>query len=379
MITPLSSAYSRSPLVKPGGLIRLCLLFCLTIGLAACTTQTLTPGPDATQLTDVLNGKSLQAKWNAREEQTLDWSLPDEEVMSLNQEMLDFLDAYVPRRGNSTIKLQALLNAVIHKGLLGIDYNPQATHSASNTFFYREGNCLSFSLMFIAMAREVGLKVSFNEVSIPPSWDMLNQQTFAIYKHVNAKVKVRDGHHIVDLNIKDYKSRYRQNKVSDKQAKAQYYNNRAMEFLTDNNTRNAYRYMRKAIQLAPKQAYLWGNFGTIYRREGLFDEAEIAYQHALTLKPQDQVATSNLSRLYYQRGNVELADYYQQQVIKFRLQNPYYRFSLAQQALEKNEISVAREHIEFSLQQIKQEPRFQALAERIDQASIDNLLAQESY
>lgn len=379
MIAPLSSLYFRFPHVNPGELIRLCLLFFLTIGLAACTTQSMTPRPDTTPLAEVLNGKSLQTKLNTREEQTLDWSLPDEQVMSLNQEMLDFLDTYVPRRGNPTIKLQALLNAVIHKGLLGINYNPQATYSASDTFFYREGNCLSFSLMFIAMAREVGLKVSFNEVNIPPSWDMLNQQTFVIYKHVNAKVKVRDGHHIVDLNIKNYKSRYRQHRVSDKQAQAQYYNNRAMEFLTDNNTRNAYRYMRKALQLAPKQAYLWGNFGTIYRREGLFDEAEIAYKQALTLKPHDQVATSNLSRLYYQRGNVELADYYQQQVIKFRLQNPYYRFSLAQQALDKNEISVARKHIEFSLQKIKQEPRFQALAERIDQASTDSLLAQESY
>lgn len=379
MITPLSSLYFSSPRVNLGDVIRLCLLFCLAIGLVACTTQTMTPSPNSTQLAHVLNGDSLQAKWNIRAEQTLDWSLPEEQVMSLNQEMLDFLDAYVPRRGNPTIKLQALLNAVIHKGLLGINYNPQATYSASDTFFFQEGNCLSFSLMFIAMAREVGLRVSFNEVSIPPSWDMLNQQTFVIYKHVNAKVRVRDGHHIVDLNIKDYKSHYRQHRVSDKQAKAQYYNNRAMEFLTDNNTRNAYRYMRKALQLAPEQAYLWGNFGTIYRREGLFDEAEIAYQQALTLKPQDQVASSNLSRLYYQRGNVELADYYQQQVIAFRLQNPYYRFSLAQQALEKNEIPEAREHIEFALKRIKQEPRFQALAERIDQASIDGLLAQESY
>lgn len=355
-----------------GCLAGLCLLL-----LSACTTSTLAPKPNSSQLAELLNAEALQERLEQRAGQPLDWSLPDDQVMSLDQDMLDFLDAYVPRQATPTAKLEALLNAVMHSGLLGLDYNPQATYSASDAFFYREANCLSFSMMFIAMARESGLNATFNQVSIPPSWDMLGQQTLVNYKHINVKVKVRDGHRIVDLNIKEYKSHYRQRRASDKQAQAQYYNNRAMTFLAEGNTHSAYRYMRKALALAPKQGDLWGNFATIYRREKLFSQAEAAYQQALALDPHNHVAASNLSRLYQQLGNQELADYYQQQVIKFRMRNPYHRFFLAEQALKRNDIPLARQHIDVALKRNKKEPRFHALADRIEQAELTSLLAKD--
>ncbi|BFM17814.1 hypothetical protein R50073_39970 [Maricurvus nonylphenolicus] len=374
MSQALPGSSNTHPSHHAGWIASLCLLL-----LSACSTSTLTPNPNSSQLTELLNGKTLQERLEQRAEQPLDWSLPDDQVMTLNQDMHDFLDAYVPRRANPTVKLEALLNAVMHSGLLGVDYNPQATYSASDAFFYREANCLSFSMMFIAMAREVGLSASFNQVSIPPSWEMLGQQTLVNYKHINAKVKTRDGHHIVDLNIKEYKSHYRQRRASDDQAQAQYYNNRAMEFLANGNTHSAYRYMRKALELAPKQGDLWGNFATIYRREKLFTQAEIAYQQALTLDPNNHVAASNLSRLYQQQGNEELANYYQQQVIKFRMRNPYHRFFLAEQALKRSDVSQARRHINFALKHNKKEPRFHALADKIQQAEFAELLAKESY
>lgn len=375
----MSHALPKTSNNQPGHVMGCLVGLCLLICLSACSTSTLTPKPSSNQITELLRAEALQATLQQRTDQNLDWSLPDDKVMELNQDMRDFLDAYVPHRATPTSKLHALLNAVMHNGLLGLDYNPQATYSASDAFFYREANCLAFSMMFIAMAREVGLTASFNQVSIPPSWDRLSQQTLVNYKHINAKVRVRDGHHIVDVNIKDYKSHYRQRRASDDQAQAQYYNNRAMEFLAKNDTYNAYRYMRKALQLAPKQADLWGNYATLYRREKLFAEAEIAYQYALTLDPNNHVAASNLSRLYLQQGNQEQADFYQQQVMTFRMRNPYHRFFLAEQALTINDIRLARKHIDFALKHANEEPRFQVLADKIEQAEFTALLAKESY
>ena len=46
----------------------------------------------------------------------------------------------------------------------------EITRTASETFRARRGNCLSFSNMFVAMARDVGLDVQFQEVEIPPDW-----------------------------------------------------------------------------------------------------------------------------------------------------------------------------------------------------------------
>ena len=72
--------------------------------------------------------------------------------------------------------------------LLDFDYEPSLTLTAADTFNHRTGNCLSFTAMFIAMAREAGLKAWFQEVKLPPEWSSVND-TFLVSMHVNAVVQ----------------------------------------------------------------------------------------------------------------------------------------------------------------------------------------------
>jgi hypothetical protein len=113
------------------------------------------------------------------------------DVLALNPEMRSFVDSYVDRGSTSYAKLHQLLYAVINEGGFGLKYN-DLTHTAAETFNKRNGNCLSFTNMFVAMARDAGLKVSFQEVDIPPDWTMQGD-IYVLSRHMNIYVDL--GYH----------------------------------------------------------------------------------------------------------------------------------------------------------------------------------------
>lgn len=340
------------------GYVWLALVLLCLIALCACSSNPVSQVPASPELERVLTGQALLKSSEQR------WTLPDDRVMALNDDMHRFLAAYVPG-GNDKQKLRDLLHAIMHRGLLGLTYNPHTTYTAADTFWHQQGNCLSFTTMFIALAREVGLKAYFNEVDVPPVWDLQSENTFVVFKHINAVVKVGKERKVVDLNLENYDVDYHQRKLTDRQAEAQYYNNRSMEFLYARNSREAFRYIRKAIELAPKLDYLWSNLGTIYRRENQLAEAEIAFRQSLRLNPRSRLAASNLSRLYRQLGDEERAAEYEQMVKRFRSKNPYYRYHLAQTAVAENDYKTALEHIRAAINTEDQDHRFHFLAANI--------------
>ncbi len=346
-------------------LIAVLLRFVLLGGclwLLGCTTLGTVVGPADRALQRLLAGETLMSP------SQVSWALPREPLIRVDDEMREFIRAYVPAHANQNAKLRALVYAVTHPGLLGFRYDSQATYTAAEAYLQQRGNCLAFSALFIALAREVGLKASFNEVEVPPDWDLLGENTFVRYKHVNVLVQLRSGRQIVDLKLRDYESDFPQRRISDRLAQAQYYNNRGMALLGRGSYREAFPYMRRALELAPETDYLWNNLGSLYRRAGFLTEAEIAYRQALRLNPHQQLALSNLSRLYLQTGDRERAAVYAEAVKRFRLANPYYRFYRAQTAVDAGDFDEARDHIQQAIRSEPKEPRFHNLAADIYQA-----------
>ena len=129
------------------------------------------PQPTRQQLDQVLSGRALLGEAAASVE------LPAEDIFGLSDEMQQFLDLYVSKRAGDDAKLRQLLRAIFHKGILGLEYDPFKTYTAGDTFYYQVGNCLSFTVMFVAMARKVGIDVYINEVDVPPIWEMQDEDT----------------------------------------------------------------------------------------------------------------------------------------------------------------------------------------------------------
>jgi hypothetical protein len=83
--------------------------------------------------------------------------------------------------------------------LLDFDYDPQVTLQADEAFAARTGNCLTFSSLFIAMAREAGLEAWYQEIAIPPKWRAVND-TLLVSMHVNAVVEDNGKRYTVDVS-----------------------------------------------------------------------------------------------------------------------------------------------------------------------------------
>ncbi len=98
--------------------------------------------------------------------------------------------------------------------------------------------------------------------------------------------------------------------------------------------------------------------GSLYRRAGNIKAAEIAYLVALSENSDDLIAMSNLARLYDTTGKVALAEYYENKAHKYRMQNPYFLYGLAQSAFSDGDYLLAAEHAKASIDRYNKEHRF---------------------
>lgn len=322
----------------------------LVVGCAAPTTL---PAPKKSDIASLLHAEHLY------EMQAIDPLFPEENLLAMDAQMRFFVQEHVPQVLAPRARLEYLLDALVKPSILGLTYEPGITLNARDTFYERTGNCLSLSSLFIAMAREAGLNAYYNEVTIPPSWEMIDDNSMALYQHINAAVEFGDGDiQVVDLSVDVYDYSYPQSAISDQRAAAQHYNNRAIEQLNKDDTAEAYRYLRRALFLDPNAGHIWGNLGTVFRRDGHQKEAELAYRQALALNAKDQVAINNLGRLYRETGKNDKAEALEQQSLTFRRQNPFWHYGRARQEYEQGNFNAALRAIDRAIALNDQQYRF---------------------
>jgi len=280
-----------------------------------------------------------------------------ERILAMNADMRSFNDEYVDPRSSRYLKLQQLLRAVISDGSFGLEYE-ERTRTAEGTFSARSGNCLSFTNMFIALARDADLDVRFQEVDVPPDWS-LRGDTYVMSRHVNVHVYLAgSGEHVVDFNIDDFKSTYERRDISDERAYAHYFSNLGVEEMQSGRYPEAFVYLRQALEFDHEFAQGWSNLGSLYNRMGRMGHAEAAYLEALRIDPRMLLAMSNLSRLYAAAGDDERAAYYRERVRYHRNRNPYYRYFLARQAFLDRDYEQSIEHLEYAVRKKNWEDSF---------------------
>jgi Flp pilus assembly protein TadD len=275
----------------------------------------------------------------------------------LSPAMAAFLQRHVDMDSGREKRAWSLVWATTDRNVLDFDYDPGLTLPPAETFARRSGNCLSFSLMLIAMARHLGLDAWYQEVEVPPQWNSANN-TLLISMHINVVVQGVRGAWVVDVSGEAGARTRHLRRLGDEEAVAQYLNNLGAEALTSGDLAVAHAYFARAIETAPKLSYLWSNLGVVYNRNGQTDEAEAANRTALTLDSGNSVAANNLFLIYEQAGDLESARTLQAQVEKHRRKNPYYLYHLSTAALEQGRVDESRLLLEQAIQINAREYRF---------------------
>jgi Flp pilus assembly protein TadD len=273
--------------------------------------------------------------------------LPDENPLQVNDDIKQCLAEHIDRRTQPLEKLETLVRTVFQENALHFTYQLE-TRTAAETFAKRGGNCVSFTFLLIAMARQLGLDARFREVEVAPMWSRVGNLV-TMSGHVNVAVLLGGQPYIVDLFPQVTRIEIGGTIVSDGRALAHYYNNRGVDHLVAGRMDDALAYFSRAVQCAPTMARSWGNLGVAQSRTGRYADAEASYRRVLQLQPGNQVTMGNLAVLYRQTGRERDAQRFEAKAKKLQLKNPYYHFDLGMRAYESADYSGAIEHFKAAL------------------------------
>jgi Flp pilus assembly protein TadD len=330
--------------------------FCI-VGQAAVFLVTLTAcavhGPRTPPLTQnaLLSGAAFEATASVE-------PLPIDDVTGIDSEMRAFVDERIGDSGHSGAKLRRLLTAMRDRGLASLEYSNTATRPVTETFHLREGNCLSFTMLFVTLAREAGLDVSYQIVDVPPTW--FSASDLVVHNH-HINTIVRNGfqpEYVVDFNLLRVEGNYDVRRVSDDYAVALFYSNVGAEALIDKDYEKSFVNLKRSIEIDPSVPDAWANLGLLYSRRGLYEHAESAYLQALRRDSTNRSVLTNLVALYTITGDEVLAASYRKRITHYQKRNPYYHYSLAQRAYEERRLTDALELLDAAIRLKRDEHQF---------------------
>lgn len=324
------------------------LLLCACAGLPPQTQ------PSADELAWVLDGAGLLPPDGVG-------SLEDPaSLVHVSRDMHRFAARAVADSFAPDAKATALVEALNSAQGLNIQYDTEATLSAEEAFRQRRANCLSYTLLFVALARDVGLPVRFNEVDIPPVWDLGDDNTLLLYKHINARVELGDStYQLVDISGEDLNPHLAyQSEISEREAEAQFYNNRSAQLRLQHHADLALRYQLFALRLSPQASYLWTNLASLYLLRGNARAGRIAAVHAIELEGSNPLAYEAAAQAYEQLGRRDLAASLHERARGFFERSPYYHYQMALDAMRRKDDSRAYDEIRLAVQSRVRDPRF---------------------
>jgi len=279
------------------------------------------------------------------------------DMLQMTPEMITFVDSYMDGAQNRYARMKRLVYAIIGDGNFELIYDDK-TRTAQETFLAARGNCLSFTNLFIAMARHVDIHAEYQEVEIPPEWSIVGE-SFLFSQHVNVLVDLGVGlQRVVDFNMYDFQVTYDRRVISDARARAHYFNNIGVEHMLKGETTLAYANFRQALFEDDRFSPAWINMGVLHRREKYPNYAEAAYKQALDIYQFNLIAMSNLANLYDDEGKTELAEQYLARVQSHRMKNPYYRFQIANAAFIDGDYETAIKNLKYAIEKREDEDRF---------------------
>ncbi|MGH8026242.1 MAG: tetratricopeptide repeat protein [Pseudoxanthomonas sp.] len=243
--------------------------------------------------------------------------------------------------GNHSQRLRRLIElmSISQDGLL-LEYHDDATQTVAQAYLDRRVNCLTYTLVFLALAREAGLEAYPQEIDETLAWQ---QREDIVYRsnHVNAAVRLGMQRYVVDVGSSFVIGRHPAHLISEQRLLAQYYNNRAAQLMALGDLPAALAHADIAIELDPAYPTTWSNTGVLRLHSGDVAGAERAYATALSLAPEHSSALFNLVALYQRSGDRKRETQFRHRLDKVQSSDPFHQFLMAVQLQQRGEYAQA--------------------------------------
>ncbi len=303
------------------------------------------------QLLESVHG-AVPSDWHEAASRT-----PDINPLEVSENLRQFVQSRTADKMRPRDRMLALAAAVFDPDGVGLTYSESATHTAAETYAIGLGNCMSFSNLLVAAAREAGLKANYELMSNYSNWQQ--QGDFLVRTmHVRVVSRIRNQKLVFDFYPDPVNPGSWSRQLDDRQARAHHLNNLAAEFMRQGDLASAYGHLYTALQTSLDLSFLWSNLGALLSRRDLTSHAESAYREAMRLDPEQLTAVSNLQRLYQRTGRDQDAAALEAQVVRYRERNPFYHFWQAEQAYEDENFATAEEHYRAAIRLKSDERQF---------------------
>lgn len=261
-------------------------------------------------------------------------ALPDDVVREVAEEV-----------GTSGSSEQRLLRLAAHLRD-PFAYAPHATLTALEAYRERRGDCMSFTLLFTALARRLGLPAYVVHVTRLRSY-YERGGTFFVSSHVAAGYGHGPGAVVLDFadTIDDYRlSLYEA--IDDDEARALYFNNVAVDAMLAGRLGEAERLLVFLTAEAPKLPELPTNLGVVLNRQGRHEEALATLRAAITVFPRYKPLYTNAIHAARRGGRSQMAESLAAAGRTVEESDPYFHFARGLALFEQRRFAEAAEALE---------------------------------
>ncbi len=279
-------------------------------------------------------------------------------IFAVDTSMRHFLDTeIVPDTRRHDLRL-TLLDAL--RGTLRIDYDSEMTRTASQTFAVREGNCLSLVIMAAALAKQLGIHVTYQDVYDLDTWSrdgrfsILSQHVNLVlgpYRRSSRLLPSSGTPLIVDFLPPPEVVNTASRPIPEHTIVAMYMNNRAAEVMVNGYLDRAYWFARAALTADPGFANAANTLGVIYLERKLPAPAERALRYALQREPDNISALSNLSQILAAHGRTAEARQLEKRLARIQRHPPFHFYDLGMKAMQAGRFKEAARWFEKALSQ----------------------------
>ncbi len=262
--------------------------------------------------------------------------------LELSPEMKEWAHANVSRGAGEKERLYELMDALVKRKGLAVRYMRDGTGTAREVFASGEANCLSFTNLFVALAREVGVRAYF--LSLPDEARYGQEGDLVVrWEHVTAGWGSSNERTVLEFGFVPEEERYLSaRRLSDLTALAMFYANRGAEALIAGDKEEARWWLETAVVLDPAWSHGWLNLGVVRRRQGDLEGAERAYRRGIEANPEHLQLYSNLATLLRIRGELDSAGELLRLLDRKSNRNPFTYLALGDMALGEERLDDAR-------------------------------------
>lgn len=198
-------------------------------------------------------------------------------------------------------RLARLQQSLFDSRTFPFEYDAPITLTPAESFSARRGNCLSFTVLFVTLARSLGLPVQL--YSVQRLLGISKEESLVIVsRHVVAGFRHAGRLYVYDFSRLKEEFIGRHIPLDDVAVSGLFHTNIGASLLQKGQLEAAREQLFLATRLAPRFGGSWVNLGVVKRRLGDIEGAFSAYERALRVEPGNASALTNIAFLYAQQG-----------------------------------------------------------------------------